>query len=365
MNIRALRAEYAEIFERHAVIRSAFSSSIRERLAQRVEALVRDSERLADSGAGLSGVSTEEEDRAGVPKFGDGGSPDVESCSPQTSGDVAAAPEAPAFSFGAVGTGRAEAGAEDGGIRSPADSGAETIVAGAASMATVVCGAVAVVELVQEVREGKLTHGEAVAKILGELAASAAGAAIRASALSGEPGPLERHGSEERAVRMLAEQSLRNMLRTDVVTVGVVCIVDAVRDLVRFGTGDMSKEVFFERQGRGVLITSGGVVGGTLGMAGTMAFMGDRSEGSAILSAACLVGGLSGAMIGGLAMSLAAENGIAEPCCDLVQNAPRLHAATEELVRASEDLFRGQRDALQAGRALEKALNLGFYALMG
>lgn len=235
---------------------------------------------------------------------------------------------------------------------------------GAAAMSAIVCGAVNTVRYIQLAREGKLTGEQAALKILGETAASAADSAVKASANTGVQSLLVRYGSEKASLQFLANQSFAGMLlRTNMATIGVVCVVDAVKDLVLLGTGKISKDTFFERQGKGILTTSAGTVGGTLGVAGATSFAGLLGGGSTAMAAASLIGGLSGGIIGGLAMALAIENGIEKPYRDLVENTQNLRAAAEELDRVSQNIFMGQcyfNKYLQQDNALEEALNMQF-----
>jgi hypothetical protein len=215
---------------------------------------------------------------------------------------------------------------------------------GAASMSAVVSGSINTLRYIQLAREGKITRDQAVIKIVGETVAAAADSAVKASANVGVQSLIVRYGSEKAVVEILAKQGLKSMLRSNAVTVGVVCAVDAVKDLVRLGTGDISQKEFFERQGKGVLQTSAGVVGGSLGLAGASAAataFGVSATGTA-MTVAGVVGGLSGGLIAGLAMSLAIENGIEKPYRDLVRNTGQLQEAAHELERVSRTVFMGQ-----------------------
>lgn len=163
-------------------------------------------------------------------------------------------------------------------------------------------------------------------------------------------------------MQVLARQGLKSMLKTNLVTVGVVCAVDAVKDLVRLGTGDITTQEFFDRQGKGVLMTTAGVAGGALGTAagvGAATIFG-ASSGALALTVAEFVGGLSGGMIAGLAMNLAIENGIEKPYRDLVSNTTNLRAAATELERVSRTMFSNQilfTKYLEADVQMEAALN--------
>jgi hypothetical protein len=215
---------------------------------------------------------------------------------------------------------------------------------GAAAMSAVVSGSINTVRYIQLAREGKLTGDEAALKIVGETVAAAADSAVKASANAGVQSLMVRYGSEKAVTEVLAKQGLKAMIKSNAVTVGVVCAVDAVKDLVRLGMGDINKEEFFERQGKSVLQTSAGVVGGSLGVAGasTVSVALGASVGGTAMTVASVVGGLSGGIIGGLAMTLAIENGIEKPYRDLVRTTGLLQEAARELERVSQTVFMGQ-----------------------
>lgn len=232
---------------------------------------------------------------------------------------------------------------------------------GAAAMSAVVSGSVNTLKYIQLANNGELTAEEATVKILGETVASAADSAVKASANAGVQSLMVRYGSEEAAMQILAQQGMKNMLKTNAVTVGVTCAVDAVKDLVRLGTGQISTQEFFDRQGKGVLMTSAGVAGSALGTAagaGVATALG-LSSGTLAVTVVEFIGGMSGGMIAGLAMALAIENGIEKPYRDLVRNTENLKAAACELERVSRNVFRSQilfTKYLEADYRLEKEL---------
>ena len=232
---------------------------------------------------------------------------------------------------------------------------------GAAALSAVVSGSMNTVRYIQLAREGRLTAAEATIKIVSETVAAAADSAVKASANAGVQSLMVRYGSEKVAMEVLAKQGLKSMMKSNAVTVGVVCAVDAVKDLVLLGMGNLTKEEFFEHQGKGLMTTSSGVVGGSLGMAGatSVASVLGAASGSLAMTAASLVGALSGGMIAGLAMSLAIENGIEKSYRDLVSNTVTLHAAARELDSVSRAALQTQTfflQYLQADADLEEAL---------
>lgn len=233
---------------------------------------------------------------------------------------------------------------------------------GAAALSAVISGSINTVRYIQLAREGKITAEEATYKIIGETVASAADSAVKAASTTGLNSLMVRYGSRELAQEILAKQGLKAMLKGNAITVGVVCAVDAVKDLVKLGTGSITKEQFYERQGKGLLMTSAGVVGGSFGAAaasGAAVALG-AATGSTALAVASVVGGLSGGLIAGLAMTLAVENGIEKPYRDLVNNTQTLQSAAKELEKVSETALKSQvlfTRFIEINSQMDKAIN--------
>lgn len=208
---------------------------------------------------------------------------------------------------------------------------------GAAAMSAVVSGSVNIWRYTQMAKDGEITAEEATVKVIGETVSAAADSAVKAAANTGVQSLIVRYGSEKAALQIVAQQGMKNMLRTNAVTVGVVCAVDAVKDLVQLGMGNLTEDEFYERQGKNMLSTASGVVGGGLGTAAGagMATAFGAGAGSTAVTVASVVGGIAGGVIAGLAMSLAIENGIERPYRDLLNNTRQLHEATAELERVS------------------------------
>lgn len=213
----------------------------------------------------------------------------------------------------------------------------------AAALSAIVCGTVNTLRYIQLAKEGKLTVGEATIKILGETAASAADSALKASINTGAQSLMVRYGSEQAAMQILTRQGLKGLFKTSAVTAGVTYAIDLAKDIVLLGMGKITKEQLYERQGKNILNTSAGTVGATLGTAaagGLSAALG--LQGSVALVAMPIIGGLSGGLIAGLAMSFAIENGIERPYRELVSNTEELRETTLVLEDLSRTMFRGQ-----------------------
>lgn len=217
--------------------------------------------------------------------------------------------------------------------------------AGAAAFTAVASGVMNSVNYIQMAREGKITSEDAVIKILGETAASAADSAVKASIQTGLNSILTRTASREAVTEMLAEHGFKSMLKSNAVTVGVVCAVDCVKDIVKLGTGKITEQEFYDRQGKNILTTSAGVVGGSLGTSAAAEVTGILGIGATSIgySALMLSGGLIGGLIAGIALSLAIENHIDAPYRDLIRNYELIRDNAIELEKTVQNIKLGQK----------------------
>ncbi|MGY0835675.1 hypothetical protein [Azospirillum argentinense] len=222
--------------------------------------------------------------------------------------------------------------------------------AGAAAMAAVVAGTVNTVRYLDLVRKGRMSGADATIKIIGETAAAAADSAIKAGMITGAHSTLARL-SGQRAVATLAQQGLSTMVRTNAVSAGVVCAVNAVKDLVLLAKGDITADEFYERQGKGILNTSAGMMGSTLGVAAMPA--------AGTVALAPLIGALAGGLVATVAMNFAIEVGIEAPYRELVGNTTALKGSAQLLEEISQAVFGGQvhfSAFLELDGRLERAL---------
>lgn len=214
---------------------------------------------------------------------------------------------------------------------------------GAATISAVMSGTYNTVLYCKMVKDGKMTEQEAVYKIISETASSAADSAVKASAVTGTQSLIVRYGSKE-LVEKLTEQSLKGMMRSNVATVGVICAIDAVKDLVKLGSGKITKDEFYERQGKNMLNTATGATGGAVGFsvgAATATSLG-YTAGSTGLMVFGAVGGITGGLIAGLAMQIAIENHIEQAYSDMLRNTTNLNQSLAILQNVSTNIFQGQ-----------------------
>ncbi len=221
--------------------------------------------------------------------------------------------------------------------------------AGAAAMTAVVAGTVNSLRYLDLARQGKISSSEAVVKIVAETTAAAADSAVKASLITGANSTIIRVTSQ--TTTQLAKQGLKTMMRANAVSVGVVCAVNAVKDLVLLARGEITEEMFYERQGKGFLNTGAGTMGASLGAA-IMPAIG----GAVVLPA--LVGGLVGGVVASVAMDFAIEAGVEAPYQDLVSNATLLNESARLLTEVSQQIFDAQVNFerfLLADAALDEA----------
>lgn len=225
----------------------------------------------------------------------------------------------------------------------------------ASAMSAVVSGAFNTVRYLSMAREGKISRQDAVVKIVAETAASAVDSAIKASLVSGGHSTLARLAGHS-AIAPLASQGLGMMMRGNLVTVAALCAVDAVKDMVRLAMGDIDTETFQERQGKGVLNTSAGIMGASLGGAAMAALC---AEGAVVLP---MAGALSGGLIAGIAMNFAIENGIEAPYREIAENVELTKEAARILEGVSREFIDGQI-AFEAFLKMDSALDQAYQAV--
>lgn len=215
---------------------------------------------------------------------------------------------------------------------------------GAAAISAIVSGAVNSLKYIQLAKKGHLTFQEATYKVLTETFSSAADSAVKASANAGIQSLMIRYGSEKAIIEALAKQSLKSIAKTSVATIGILSMIEGIKDLVRLGVGKISKKEFYERQGKGFLMTSAGVMGGGAGAVGTTTMAtaaGIGATGMAFPIVAS-IGGIAGGLIAGLAMNFAIQNGIEKPYRNLIENTNNLKSALSELEQISQNVFHAQ-----------------------
>lgn len=214
---------------------------------------------------------------------------------------------------------------------------------GAAASSAIFSGVYNIYHYISLVQQGKISEDEAVIKIVGETVSSAADSAIKAAANTGIQSMVVRYGTKE-IVSQAAKSGFKNMFKTNAVTTAVICSIDMAKDLVRLATGKITPQEFEERSGKGVLNTSAGIFGASIGSAAG-AHMIQTSLSLGILGQVgigALAGGMIGGLIAGIAMQFAIENHIEKPYRELVQNTETIRDSLKILQDVSSNILNGQ-----------------------
>lgn len=212
---------------------------------------------------------------------------------------------------------------------------------------------------IQQAASGEITEDEAIEKIVDETKSAAIETLGTVCGTMCEADTVIPPIAEDSGMPVLAGQGLRNTLAANIVAGGASCAIEAAKDLVKLGMGEITAEECLERQGKNILATSEGMIGASVGGVGGMALassLGVATE-SIGTTIATLAGGLSGGLIAGLAMTFAIENGVEKPYRDLMRNTENLREAAVELTHLSETVFKSQivfGKFLEADYALEK-----------
>jgi hypothetical protein len=206
----------------------------------------------------------------------------------------------------------------------------------AAAISAVASGVFNTFTYVKMAAEGKISEKEAVIKICSETLSSAADSAFKCAANSGIQSCLVRYAGDEVAkgvVSGLAANSTSMLLRTNILTVGVICGVDLVKDMVRLGMGKIDGKEFETKSVKNVLSTAFGVTGASVGA---------NAAGAMGIAYAGLIGGLAGGLIAGLAVQFAISNHIERPYKQLLYNTVVLAESMKVFEQVSRDIYKGQ-----------------------
>lgn len=194
--------------------------------------------------------------------------------------------------------------------------------AGAAAMAAILSGSMSVVRYARMAANNEISGKDATIRIICEVAAAAGDSAIKAAAIAGAHSLLARYATRQTTVEIMARQGLKNLLRGNIVTIGVVNVIDALKDLLPLAAGKMNYREFCDLRAKGILSTSAGLAGGSFGSAGgaSLATSLGIAEGTLLMSGLTLAGGVAGGIIAGVGLQIAIENGIEKPYRELTEN---------------------------------------------
>lgn len=215
---------------------------------------------------------------------------------------------------------------------------------GAGAMSGIIGGVKSTINHIQDVKDGTISVNEAVKRIVKDSVSAAADSAVKASVNVGIQSLIVRYGSYETAVTILRQQGMRNILNTCAVSAAATCAVDAIKDLVLFGSGKITKKEFYDRQGKGMLMTSAGVAGGGAGAGAASSVAASLGLGEGIAASTLqIVGGLSGGLIAGMAVNLLIEKIVEKTYQATLQQTSKLYETSESLLHTANDFEHGQK----------------------
>lgn len=214
---------------------------------------------------------------------------------------------------------------------------------GAAAMSAIVSGAANSLEYLELVRTGKISGKDAAMKIIGETVASAADSALKAAGDTGRQIIIERYGTEENAIKALAEQGFQALLEKLPVGQGGKQIISDVMQLMDLSAGKLNLDPILQN-GPNLIIQSFPAVQSLANVAGSGALdlvkaqfpnlARNLPKHPAVIAAAIV------AVVGG---AIAIKNGIERPYQDLLRNTNTLRESVAELDRVSRSFAKGQR----------------------
>lgn len=200
----------------------------------------------------------------------------------------------------------------------------------AAAISAVASGAFNTFHFCKLVREGKMSGSEATIKIATETVSAAADSALKAASNTAAQGLIKAYGTKG-LLKHLAG-------RTNFVTTAILCAIDAAKDIVMLSQGKMTKDEFYERNGKNVVTTSAGVMGSSIGggLGGSLGSI------VGLTKAGAMLGGCSGALIAGLAVQFAIAYHVEKPYQELISNTVLLNKTMNTFKEVSESIFIGQ-----------------------
>jgi hypothetical protein len=202
---------------------------------------------------------------------------------------------------------------------------------GAVAISAVIVGTLSTMQYLKLVKEGKITKGEAVKGIIKTTAAASADSALKAAAATGAVSVVTKLVPE-----IVAQQAVKGMLVRGGIAGVAICAVDAIECMVMVAAGKMTPAQMETRVGKNVLQTAGGVIGSSIGVS-IAASLG------ATVGFAPVLAGIAGALVFGVAVTIAIENGIEKPYKEVMANTAALALTGEVMKDCSEAMAYGQK----------------------
>ncbi len=202
---------------------------------------------------------------------------------------------------------------------------------GAAAISAVIAGTLSTAKYLKLVKEGKITQGEAIKGIIKTTAASAADSALKGAAAAGAVSVVTKL-----AAGTVAQQAMGSMLARGTIGGTAICAVDAIQCMVMVASGKMTLAQMETRVGKNVLQTAGAVIGSSVAVSIATSL-------GASAGLATILPGIAGALIVGVAVTLAIENGVEKPYREVLANTAALASAGKAMQECSEVMSYGQK----------------------
>ncbi len=202
--------------------------------------------------------------------------------------------------------------------------------AGAAAISAIIAGTLSTAQYLKLVKEGKITRAEAVRGIIKTTAVASADSALKAAAAAGAVSVVTRL-----APQLVAQQAMKGMLVRGGVGGAAICAIDAIECMVLVAVGKMTPAQMETRVGKNIFQTGGAVFGSSIGVSVATAL-------GATAGLVPILAGMAGALVAGLAVTIAIENGIEKPYREVIANTTALVAAGDAMRDCAEAMAYGQ-----------------------
>ena len=202
---------------------------------------------------------------------------------------------------------------------------------GAAAISAVIVGTLSTAKYLKLVKEGKITQGEAIKGIIKNTAASAADSALKGAAAAGAVSVVTKL-----AAGTVAQQAVGSMLARGAIGGTAICAVDAIQCMVMVAADKMTLAQMETRVGKNVLQTTGAVIGSSVAVSIATSL-------GATAGLATILPGVAGALIVGVAVTLAIENGVEKPYREVLANTTAIASAGRAMQECSEVMAYGQK----------------------
>jgi len=202
---------------------------------------------------------------------------------------------------------------------------------GAAAISAVIVGTLSTAKYLKLVKEGKITQGDAIKGIIKNTVASAADSALKAAVAAGAVSTVTKI-----AAGTVAQRAMSSMLARGAVGGAAICAVDAIQSIVMVAAGKMTPAQMETRVGKNLLQTTGAVIGSSVGVNIATSL-------GATAGLATILSGVAGALIVGVAVTLAIENGVEKTYREVLANTTAIASAGKAMQECAEVMAYGQK----------------------